>query len=731
MSDKEDMKRCPFCDELVRKNAIKCRHCGSIISSDTLSFATDSQPDTLVKQVLGETYEIQGVIGSGGMAVVFKANQINLQRPVALKVIHQNLIHEKEFVDRFLREARVGASLSHENIVTIFDVGSIGTVHYMAMEYLEGRTLREIILKTGKLSVAHTVKYIVPIAEALSYLHSNDLVHRDIKTANVIITTKQRPVLTDFGIVFVRGETRLSQAGTVVGTPEYMSPEQATGKVEVDSRADIYSLGIMIYECLTGKVPFHSSNPLTTVHSLLNDKPKEPKLHVKSIPMWLNRLILDCLVKDPDDRIQDCKVIADALKNKDYKGNPAKGKKKSKSKKDAVKESYETVKISGNEVLPPIDTEDTKSGSKKKWMIPLIVFLGLIIGAFAYVYFAGPPAFLPDSLKASLSFTEKNNNAGTAQKNEKTVTVEPATKKDNSGVQNDKVDQGNAEKEAENKVVKDDGSTDVAAASEPEVKKETPTDVAENKHEENNAEAESLSQEELERLRKEEEARKQRAAEEEAARLKAAEEERKKREAAARLKAQQRTKLNSDQMTMLAGLGIELVYVKNPAGNYYIGKYEVNQDVWQTIMGNNPSINKGSNKPVENISRIDMLGFLEKLNNQTSLNFRLPSVNEWLFAARANNEFKYSGSNILSDCAWYEANTNMTSTKPVGQKAPNAFGLYDMSGNVAEMCVDGTLKGGSYLSPSNQCELSYSEKWNSGQKSWSAGFRLFLKYQRN
>ncbi|MFB6343006.1 protein kinase [Saccharicrinis sp. FJH62] len=718
----EETKRCPFCDELIRKNAIKCRHCGSIISSDTLSFVADSQPDTLVKQVLGETYEISGVVGSGGMAVVFKANQKNLQRPVALKVIHQNLIHEKEFVDRFLREARVGASLNHDNIVKIYDVGSIGTVHYMAMEFLEGETLRDIIRKGGKLSVAQTIRYIIPLAEALGYLHSKNLVHRDIKTANVIVT-KQKPVLTDFGIVFVRGETRLSQAGTVVGTPEYMSPEQATGKVEVDHRADIYSLGVMIYECLTGKVPFHSSNPLTTVHSLLNERPKEPKFYEKSIPMWLNRLILDCLIKDPDERIQDCSVLVEALKNKDYKGNPAGSKKKQKGKKDTGSENFATLKISGDEsqVISGGEYKDDFSHRKRRrWVLPVSIVFAVLIGAAAYLYFAAPPGFLPESFsksqKTEAKTPEKELIAG-ARNEEKekqtevsTANVIPATTTEQPVIQNS--DPVSTEKTAET------GNDNTPALSAEEIEK-----IKEE-------EADKIRKELADKARKEEEANQLKLAEEEKARKDAAEKERLKREAEAKRKAEQRSILSSDQLSMLDNMGIPLVLVKGPNGNYYLGKYEVTQKLWQSIMGNNPSVNKGQNNPVENVNKYDILNFLTKLKLQTSMDFRLPTVDEWNFAARANDSFKYSGSNTLGDFGWYEGNTNMASTRPVGQKNPNAFGLYDMSGNVAELCADGSVKGGSYVSPSNQCELNYAESWDPDKKDWTTGFRVLLRYER-
>ncbi|MBN1187432.1 MAG: serine/threonine protein kinase, partial [Bacteroidales bacterium] len=211
---------------------------------------------TTIRQALADKYEIQSVIGRGGMATVYKAVQNSLNRLVALKVIHQNLIHDEEFVGRFLREAQICGQLKHQNIVTVYDFGSIGSVHYMSMEYLEGETLREKIKSRGILGVDETVSYMHTIAQALGYIHQKGIVHRDVKSSNIFITNEGRPVLMDFGIVYSKGIESLSQYGAVLGTPEYMSPEQADGRIKADGRSDIYSLGVIMFECLTGRLPF-------------------------------------------------------------------------------------------------------------------------------------------------------------------------------------------------------------------------------------------------------------------------------------------------------------------------------------------------------------------------------------------------------------------------------------------------------------------------------------------
>jgi eukaryotic-like serine/threonine-protein kinase len=186
-------KLCPFCGEEIKSIAIKCKHCGSMLSDSPPSNPSLSGIQ-LVKQALGSRYEILEEIGRGGMATVYKAVQKNLERTVALKVIHQNLLHDAEFVARFHREAKLCASLNHPNIVHVYDEGEVGGVHFMAMEYLEGQDLRQLIRSRGKLTPEQTLQYLLPVAEALDYAHSEGLIHRDIKSANIYITNKSRVV---------------------------------------------------------------------------------------------------------------------------------------------------------------------------------------------------------------------------------------------------------------------------------------------------------------------------------------------------------------------------------------------------------------------------------------------------------------------------------------------------------------------------------------------------------
>jgi serine/threonine protein kinase len=312
----EQIKRCPYCDELIRANAIKCKHCSSMLTDAPTTGATSvSNPETLIRLALGDKYEIGEVVGRGGMATVYRAVQKNLNRTVALKVIHQNLVHDTEFVARFIREAQVSASLSHPNIVTVYDAGSLGSVHYMVMEYLDGEDLHQKVNREGSLREAEVKEWAMKISNALDHIHNKGLLHRDIKSSNIFITTEGRPVLMDFGIAHAANGTKLTQTGTIIGTPEYMSPEQAQGK-PMDARSDLYSLGIILYECLTGCVPFKGDNPLTTIHKVIYEIPASIQFINPTVSIQFDEIIKKLLTKESGSRFQSSLDLWRALEHK-------------------------------------------------------------------------------------------------------------------------------------------------------------------------------------------------------------------------------------------------------------------------------------------------------------------------------------------------------------------------------------------------------------------------------
>ncbi len=314
----EGYKRCPYCDEEIRVNAIKCKHCGSFLA-EPASAGVIRQ--TAIREALIARYDILEEIGRGGMGIVYKAIQKNLNRPVALKVLPPQFTSDVEFLRRFHGEARKAAQLNHPNIITIYDEGVEGGVHFIAMEFIDGDDLRNIILRERFLPVKTTLSWIRPLVEGLGYAHRKGLIHRDIKSANILISSENRPVLTDFGIARITTDTQstraaeasqLTRPGTIMGTLQYMSPEQITGK-PVTPVSDIYSMGVVMYQCLTGELPFRGDTDWSTMHKIANNAPTAPRGIRSDIPKPIETLVLRCMAKDPSQRYQSCEELLAAM----------------------------------------------------------------------------------------------------------------------------------------------------------------------------------------------------------------------------------------------------------------------------------------------------------------------------------------------------------------------------------------------------------------------------------
>jgi serine/threonine-protein kinase len=256
--------------------------------------------DTMIDQVFDGRYRVVRKLGTGGMANVYLAEDQELGRRVAIKILDERHAQDEQFVERFRREAKNAAGLSHPNIVSIYDRGESEGAYYIAMEYLEGKTLKELLVVRGPTPIRVAVDYTRQILAALAFAHRNGLVHRDIKPHNVIVAPDGRLKVTDFGIAR-SGTSQMTEAGSIIGTAQYLSPEQARG-APVSPSSDLYSVGIVLYEMLTGSVPFTGDTPLEIAMKHLSAVPEPPSRKRPEVPHDLDSIVLRALAKRPDER---------------------------------------------------------------------------------------------------------------------------------------------------------------------------------------------------------------------------------------------------------------------------------------------------------------------------------------------------------------------------------------------------------------------------------------------
>ncbi|MGZ4289287.1 MAG: Stk1 family PASTA domain-containing Ser/Thr kinase [Gaiellaceae bacterium] len=258
--------------------------------------------DSLIDTLFDGRYRIQRKLGAGGMADVYLAEDQELGRRVAIKILNGRHANDDQFIERFRREAKNAAALNHPNIVSIYDRGEAEDTYYIAMEYLDGRTLKELIVGRGAAPINVAIEYARQILSALRFAHRHGIVHRDIKPHNVLVDGEGRVKVTDFGIARA-GTSQMTEAGSIVGTAQYLSPEQARGG-EVDPRSDLYSLGVVLYELLTGKTPFDGETPVEIAMKHLSNTPRPPSKLRPDVPPELDMVVLRALAKNPDDRYQ-------------------------------------------------------------------------------------------------------------------------------------------------------------------------------------------------------------------------------------------------------------------------------------------------------------------------------------------------------------------------------------------------------------------------------------------
>ncbi|UMZ73303.1 Stk1 family PASTA domain-containing Ser/Thr kinase [Natranaerofaba carboxydovora] len=265
-------------------------------------------------RLLKNRYRVIKKIGSGGMATVYKAEDTLLDRNVALKILRSQFIDDEDFIKRFRREAKAAASLTHPNVVNIYDVGMEDDHHYIVMEYVYGKTLKQLISERAPLKIEEAVNIVIEISEALIHAHNNNIIHRDIKPHNILITSEGRVKVTDFGIARAASESTIThQAGTIIGSAHYFSPEQARGGF-TGEKSDIYSLGIVMYEMLTGKLPFTGESPVAVALKHLQEDIVFPKELNPEIPQCIEKIILKALEKEQASRYQGIEAFLEDLK---------------------------------------------------------------------------------------------------------------------------------------------------------------------------------------------------------------------------------------------------------------------------------------------------------------------------------------------------------------------------------------------------------------------------------
>jgi len=304
---------CPECGTWNRASSPTCQRCSEPLPElDRAPFDRPDEEITRLRRATGTRYRVISRLGGGGMADVYIAEQAQLSRRVVIKVLHPHLARDAEVAERFRREAEAAAKLAHPHICAIHDYGATQDVVFTVMPYLEGGSLADRIQKHRFVDAPKATAVAVQVACALDYAHRHGVVHRDVKPDNVLFDEDGNAVLTDFGIATARFHGRLTASGRAMGTPHYMSPEQAMGKL-VDGRSDIYAVGILLYEALVGFPPFDGADSFSVSYKQVHEAAVPPVEVASRVPQALSDIVMRCLSKAPSERFNRGFELADAL----------------------------------------------------------------------------------------------------------------------------------------------------------------------------------------------------------------------------------------------------------------------------------------------------------------------------------------------------------------------------------------------------------------------------------
>lgn len=739
---------CPNCEAPLLEGQIECKACQS--NEEVLSPGSETEEkvnigaaqlaDEHIRFVLQSKFNIIREIGRGGMAVVFEAIEPDLARKIAIKALPPELARDPNLVMRFKREAQVAAGLVHPHIIPIHSVGSIQNVHYFTMAYMKGGNLLGR-LQNGPIDERTAVRIIKQLASALAYSHRKGVIHRDIKPGNIMFDEHETAVLGDFGIAKALLQPQLTNTKAFFGTPHYISPEQAMGRM-IDGRTDLYSLGVLFYQMVSGQLPFSADDPLSVLFQQVNLEP--PSLHHgdQRISQSLESVIFKLLQKDPTRRYANADFLEHDLgrlpiKKTDPEQQASKPPTSTPQKPSGKLTRHTTnllYKVLGYFGLGPLgrgkeeSVEPTQTIVRQpranrramhsrfpgSWKQRGQVFMGIITLLIVSVFFLLGQWVFDNSLEMD-SLDEKNL--------PKPVHIKPAPPTGKVQTESTSAEQEPNPKEVSNRLRSNKGAPNPLLEQE----SKSPSQVSSDSSPRVENYSKGIPIQDPQEVRW---------------------------ELVLSILAQMGfASIPSGEFRM--GSWVFFRKDERPVhtvtvSEFNLGKKEVTQALWKAVMDENPSCHKGGDLPVENVSWLDVQNFLTTLTAlDRHFEYRLPTEAEWEYACRSGTVGMYSGKAMgvnLVGIGWDRDNSDGQS-HPVGEKGPNSWGLYDMHGNVWEWCSDWydsdyydhsgktnpkgpktgrekVIRGGAFNSRSRACRSANRYYQNPDISSCAIGFRL-------